>query len=367
MKTLTNEQLCALAQAGDAEAAEALIEQNRRYIQQLVTKLTSNPIRSERFAFWGIELDDLVQAGLIGLWKAIDGYDSMKESKFLTYADHVIDSHMSDLIRQYSRDTVWHLQTDKANTWKIVCLDEPVDDVSEDTVESLIASPDAKLPEQICIEQETMAELHEAMDMLPERESAYVQYQFGFTDSEVHPLTETAQHFRLTESRAKGVERSALKLLKHALLIGIPERAFIKAVDQLTRILVEDGELHSVELRLKSQKKRGRKITAAVYKYLADCDGKWGELRYNFKDDIAEILLLAEWDTIVSHRFAMRAVEYIKTLCIDKIPDKIMLTFIGPEQRATTMTINLKQVIDAVESANEVHTALYDTQTDKTV
>ena len=31
------------------------------------------------------------------------------------------------------------------------------------------------------------------------------------------------------------------------------------------------------------------------------------------------------------------------------------------------MTINLKQVIDAVESASEVYTALYDTQTGKTV
>ena len=31
------------------------------------------------------------------------------------------------------------------------------------------------------------------------------------------------------------------------------------------------------------------------------------------------------------------------------------------------MTINLKQVIDAVESANEVYTTLYDTQTGKTI
>ena len=31
------------------------------------------------------------------------------------------------------------------------------------------------------------------------------------------------------------------------------------------------------------------------------------------------------------------------------------------------MTLNLKQVIDAVESASEVYTALYDTQTGKTV
>ena len=169
-----------------------------------------------------------------------------------------------------------------------------MNDTGEDTIESLIASPHTKPPEQIYIERETETELREAMDALPDRENVYVQYRFGFTDGEVHPLTETAQYFRLTESRAKGVERSALKRLRHELFIEIPERAFVKAEDRLTKLLVEEGELHSVELRLKSQKKRGRKITAAVYEYLADCGGKWGELSYNFKDDTAKILLLAE-------------------------------------------------------------------------
>lgn len=333
METLTNEQLCALAQAGDAEVVETIIEQNRPYVQQLAKRHISNPIRSELFAALGIEQDDLVQVGYIGLWKAIDSFDPAKESRFLTYADRIIDSQISNLVREYRQDTIWRLQTSRVNTWKILYLDEPLDDVGEDTIDSLIALPYAKLPEQICIEQETTTELHKAMDMLPDRESVYIQYRFGFTDDTVHPLTETAQYFRLTESRAKGVERSALKLLKHELLVEIPERAFVRAEDQLTKILVAAGKLHAVELRLKSQKKRGRKATAAVYEYLADCGGKWGELSYSFKDDIAEILLLAEWDTIVSHRFAMRAIEHIQTYCADKLPDKIILTFIEPEQR----------------------------------
>ena len=172
---------------------------------------------------------------------------------------------MSDLIRQYSRDTVWRLGHNKTNSWKIIYLDEELDDTENDTVETLIASPSAKLPEQIYIEQETVAELHEAMDALPDRENVYVQYRFGFADGKGHPLTETAQYFHLTESRAKSIERSALKLLRHELLIEIPERAYAKAEDNLTKELVAADELHAVELRLKSQRKRGRKITAAVY------------------------------------------------------------------------------------------------------
>ena len=330
METLTNEQLCVLAQMGDEQAKSRLIDNNLPFIQQIASQIAESPMKKEQLTSCGIDADDLVQAGSIGMWRAIRGYDLSNGSKFLTYAAPAAKRAMNDLIRQYSQDTVWRLKQNKVTTWKIVNLDEPLNDSGEDTVESIIASLHTKLPEQICIEKETAAELREAMDALPDRENVYVQYRFGFTDDEAHPLVETARYFRLTESRAKGIERSALKLLRHKLLVEIPERAFVRTEDRLTKLLVAEGELHSVELRLKSQKKRGKKITTAVYEYLVDCGGKWGELRYNFKDDTAKILLLAEWDTVVSHRFAMRAIEHLRTYCNDKLPDRIVLIFIEP-------------------------------------
>ncbi len=336
MKDLTNEQLCKLAQAGDEQAVSLLIEANLPFVRKVANQIVENPVWQEHLSSCGVGFDDLVQVGSIGLWRAIDSYELSSGVKFLTYAAPAIRRSMSDLIRQYSRDTVWQLRHDKANAWKIIYLDEDLDDTEDDTVETLISSPCAKLPEQIYIEQETAAELHEAMDALPDRENVYVQYRFGFGDGKGHPLTETARYFHLTESRTKSVEHSALKLLRHELLIEIPERAYARAEDRLTKVLVAAGELHAVELRLKSQRKRGRKITAVVYEYLADCDGKWGELRYNFKDDTAEVLLLADWDTTISHRFAMRAIEHFRTYRNDKLPDRIMLTFIGPDQAAKT-------------------------------
>lgn len=336
MKDLTNEQLCKLAQAGDKQAVSLLIEANLPFVRKVANQIVGNPVRQEHLSACGVGFDDLVQAGSIGLWRATASYELSSGVKFLTYAAPAIRRSMSDLIRQYSRDTVWQLRHDKANAWKIIYLDEDLDDTEDDTVETLISSPCAKLPEQIYIERETAAELHEAMDALPDRENVYVQYRFGFGDGKGHPLTETARYFHLTESRTKSVEHSALKLLRHELLIEIPERAYARAEDRLTKVLVAAGELHAVELRLKSQQKRGRKITAVVYEYLADCDGKWGELRYNFKDDTAEVLLLADWDTTISHRFAMRAIEHFRTYRNDKLPDRIMLTFIGPDQAAKT-------------------------------
>ena len=332
MKDLTNEQLCKLAQAGEEQAVSLLIEANLPFIRKVANQIVGNPVRQEHLSSCGVGFDDLVQAGSIGLWRAIDSYDISSGIKFLTYAAPAIKRSMSDLIRQYSRDTVWQLRHDKANAWKIIYLDEDLDDTEDDTIETLISSC-AKLPEQIYIEQETTAELHEAMDKLPDRENVYVQYRFGFADGKDHPLTETAQYFHLTESRVKSVERSALKLLRQELLFEIPERVYARAEDKLTKTLVAAGDLHAVELRLKSQKKRGKKITAAVYEYLADCDGAWGELRYDFKGGTAEIILLAEWDTMASQRFAMRVIEHLRAHRNDKLPDKIVLTFIGPEQK----------------------------------
>ena len=72
----------------------------------------------------------------------------------------------------------------------------------------------------------------------------------------------------------------------------------------------------------KVPEKAGQKNNHRTYKYLADCDGAWGELHYDFKDGTAEIILLAEWDTMVSHRFAVRAFEHFRIHHSGKLPKK---------------------------------------------
>lgn len=60
--------------------------------------------------------------------------------------------------------------------------------------------------------------------------------------------------------------------------------------------------------------KEEQKIAAAVYLYQADNDGEWGEIRFDFENDSAEITKLAEWDTIKSNVFAKTAIRYIQSL-----------------------------------------------------
>ena len=55
------------------------------------------------------------------------------------------------------------------------------------------------------------------------------------------------------------------------------ERAYRRAVDKLTELLVAEGAIHAVRLKQKSKTKRKKKIAAAIYEYQADCDGEWAK------------------------------------------------------------------------------------------
>ena len=107
------------------------------------------------------------------------------------------------------------------------------------------------------------------------------------------------------------------------------ERAYRKAVDKLTELLVAEGAIHAVRLKQKSKTKRKKKITAAIYEYQADCDGEWGEMSVDFENGTAEIIRLADWDTIKTNWFAKEAIRYILSLSPDALT-KYMLVPLEP-------------------------------------
>ena len=54
-----------------------------------------------------------------------------------------------------------------------------------------------------------------------------------------------------------------------------------------------------------------QKIAAAVYLYQVDNNSEWGEIRFDFATGTAEIVWLAELDTVKSNVFARTAIRYI--------------------------------------------------------
>ena len=68
-----------------------------------------------------------------------------------------------------------------------------------------------------------------------------------------------------------------------------------------------------------------QKIAATVYLYQVDNDGEWGEIRFDFATGTAEIVRLAEWDTIKSNIFARTATRHIQSLPEAKLPREVVV------------------------------------------
>lgn len=198
---MTNEQLCALAKQGDADAQNLLIENNLRFIKKTAYEVWNAQAELNRSL--QISLDDLVQEGSLGLFGCIESYNPDSGNLFLTYVAPAIRNAMIDYIRSQN------VSFEAKHLNDIVSLD----DLAKDEVRSkhnFIADPTKQTPEQIYLAQERIDDLHHALYMIEDREEQYLRYRFGFDDDIEHPLTETARHFNLSESRAKKAEALAL-------------------------------------------------------------------------------------------------------------------------------------------------------------
>jgi len=79
----------------------------------------------------------------------------------------------------------------------------------------------------------------------------------------------------------------------------------------------------------KSKPSAKKKRAAAIYEYQADCDGEWGEISFDFENGTAEIVRLADWDTIKTNWFANEAIRYTLSLSPDALK-KYMLVPLEP-------------------------------------
>lgn len=104
---MDNNELLKLAQEGDKEARDRLVQDNIGLVWSIV----------KRFGNRGYELDDLFQIGCIGLIKAVDKFDNSFDVRFSTYAVPLIMGE----IKRFMRDDgmVKISRTVKENGWKI--------------------------------------------------------------------------------------------------------------------------------------------------------------------------------------------------------------------------------------------------------
>ena len=196
-----NERLCALAQAGDTAARELLVENNLGFIRRMALEVYGKAGES------GLAVDDLVQEGCIGLLSAVDKFDAGKGASFLAYAAPAIRNAMTDCMRTSLSQFERRLEIDGLQR---VYLDDVLSEDERMLRIEAIADPNTQTPEQVILRREQLTELYTGLGSLTAREQTWLLYRYGFTDGAEHPLTAAAQHFHLSEHRAKNLHAQSM-------------------------------------------------------------------------------------------------------------------------------------------------------------
>ena len=230
---------------GDEDARKRLSEGNLRLVVSLAKHYTGR----------GIPLMDLIQEGNMGLMRAAEKYDYMKENRFSTYASWWIKEAMQRAIDQQSREirvpvhvaenmkrvqkTARELQqslgrdaTPKEIAEKLgdkteedvkniinylqspVSLETPVGDDGENSLGDMVEDRTEMTPEEAMNALVQQEEVKELLETLGDRERQVIRLRYGLDDEKPHTLEEIGEILGVTRERVRQIEARALEKLR---------------------------------------------------------------------------------------------------------------------------------------------------------
>ncbi len=191
------EALAALEQ-GQEEAKQRLIEHNLRLVVYI----------ARRFENTGVNLEDLISIGTIGLIKAIGTYRRDKNIKLATYASRCIENEILMHIRKIAGQ--------KAE----VSLDEPIN-MDYDGNELLLSDILGTDEDVVTGRLEDDVDLHllrQALQQLSEREREIINLRFGLQGGQELTQKEVAQKLGISQSYISRLEKRIMSRLKKEML-----------------------------------------------------------------------------------------------------------------------------------------------------
>lgn len=179
---------------GNEEARLKLIERNLRLVVYI----------AKRFDNTGVDTEDLISIGTIGLIKAVGSFKPDKNIKLATFASRCIENEILMHLRKTAR------------TRAEVSLDEPLNVDFEGNV-LLLSDILGTEPDSIYKDVEQSAEkemLRESFSRLPERERRIVEMRFGLGGREEMTQKEIAEMMGISQSYISRLEKKIVASLK---------------------------------------------------------------------------------------------------------------------------------------------------------
>ena len=183
---------------GDESAKQRLIERNLRLVVFI----------ARRFENTGVNLEDLISIGTIGLIKAIGTYRRDRNIKLATYASRCIENEILMHIRKI------------ANQKTEVSLDEPIN-MDYDGNELLLSDILGTEEDMILRPMEDDVDLcllRQAVRELPDREREIVTMRFGLEGRQELTQKEVAQKLGISQSYISRLEKRIMLRLRKELL-----------------------------------------------------------------------------------------------------------------------------------------------------
>jgi RNA polymerase sporulation-specific sigma factor len=183
---------------GDEDAKTLLIEHNLRLVVYI----------SRRFENTGVNLEDLISIGTIGLIKAINTYRRDKNIKLATYASRCIENEILMYIRKI------------ANQKTEVSLDEPInmDYDGNELLLSDILGTDEDMILRPLEDDVDLCVLRDALAQLPPREREIVVMRFGLEGRKELTQKEVAQKMGISQSYISRLEKRIMLRLRKEML-----------------------------------------------------------------------------------------------------------------------------------------------------
>ena len=183
---------------GDEAAKQTLVEHNLRLVVYI----------ARRFENTGINIEDLISIGTIGLMKAIGTYRLDKNIKLATYASRCIENE----ILMYIRKT--------ANQKAEISLDEPINmdcDGNELLLSDILGTDEDTISRPL-EEDVDKKVLRQALETLPPREQEIVFLRFGLEGRKELTQKEVAQTMGISQSYISRLEKRILQRLRKEFL-----------------------------------------------------------------------------------------------------------------------------------------------------
>ncbi|TFE03723.1 MULTISPECIES: RNA polymerase sporulation sigma factor SigE [Jeotgalibacillus] len=185
--------LARLAQ-GDEEARSILIERNLRLVVYI----------SRKFENTGINLEDLISIGTIGLIKAINTFNIEKNIKLATYASRCIENEILMYLRRTSK-----LRSE-------VSFDEPLNtdwDGNELLLSDVMGTENDLIAKDIEAKMDRVL-LYQALTILNDKETFIIESRFGLNGRKEHTQKDVADMMGISQSYISRLEKRIIRRLQ---------------------------------------------------------------------------------------------------------------------------------------------------------